>query len=118
MEIGTQLTFRVAKIRNSTKQMSMLRNGDEVLDLASEIEQHILQYYTDLYATDNQCRDNGLVERVIPCTVSAEDNTMLINMPTLEEVKSVVLSMNGAGAPGPDGFGGSFFSNFLGSGRK
>lgn len=37
---------------------------------------------------------------------------MLTNLPTIEEVKNVVFSMNGNGAPGPDGFGGYFFQEF------
>lgn len=53
----------MAKVRNSTKQMSMLMNGDDVLETASDMEQHVLQFYTRLYASNNMCTDNDLIER-------------------------------------------------------
>lgn len=37
---------------------------------------------------------------------------MLICHPSVEEVKNVVHSLNGAGAPSPDGFGGFLFQSF------
>lgn len=49
---------------------------------------------------------------MIPNVVSATDNAMLTNLPTFDEVKSVVFSRNGSSAPGPDGFGGSFYQSF------
>lgn len=44
--------------------------------------------------------------------VSAEDNFMLTNLLSLEEVKVVVFSMNGVGAPGPNGFGGHIYQHY------
>lgn len=41
--------------------------------------------------------------------VTAADNIMLTNLPTRDEVKNAVFAMNSNGAPGPDGFGGSFY---------
>lgn len=37
---------------------------------------------------------------------------MLTNIPTLDEVKAVVFSLNGEGVPGPDGFNGYFYQFF------
>lgn len=37
---------------------------------------------------------------------------MLTNLPSKEEVKNAVFSMNGNGAPGPDGFGGNFYQKY------
>lgn len=44
--------------------------------------------------------------------VSMEDNLMLTNLPSLDEVKTVVFSMNASGSLGPDGFGGGFFKTY------
>lgn len=52
------------------------------------------------------------MESVIHKIVTAKDNAILTSLPSLEEVRCVVFSMNGAGAPGPDGFGGSFYQTF------
>lgn len=44
--------------------------------------------------------------------VSTQDNSMLIVIPSLNEVKFAVFSINGKGAHGSDGFGGCFYHNF------
>lgn len=46
--------------------------------------------------------------------VTDKDNFMLTKLPTIDEVRSTVFSMNGEGSPGPVGFGGNFLSNSLG----
>ncbi|KAF1892117.1 hypothetical protein Lal_00036473 [Lupinus albus] len=61
------------------------------------------------YASPNDARPNHLIQSVIPALVSEEDNLMLINQPSREEIKSAVFNMKGDGAPGPDGFGGCFY---------
>lgn len=80
------------------KKMSTLRAGNVLLDKTDDIEQHVLRYYLDLFATDNNCIANGLVDSVVPSIVSAKDNIVLSNLLSREEVKNVVFSMNGNGA--------------------
>lgn len=55
---------------------------------------------------------NDLIAKTIPSVVRKDDNSMLTKLPTLEEVKTAVFSINGDGAPGPDGFGGCFYQKF------
>lgn len=69
-------------------------------------------FFTNLYASDNCCQPNDLIEKVIPDLVTLEDNFMLTILPTLEEVKAVVFDLNGDSALGPNGFGGSFYQAF------
>lgn len=49
---------------------------------------------------------------MIPNLVSNEDNDLLSKLPSMEEIKNAVFSMNGNGAPGPNGFGGFFYQHF------
>lgn len=69
----------------------------------------MLEFYSTLYAYDNICLGNGLVESVIPSLVTQADNNFLTNVPTMKEVKEAVFSLDRNSAPGPDGFGGSFY---------
>lgn len=111
---NTEYFHKLTKIRCVTKQISLLKIVDRILFKAEDIEQHVVKFYEDLFASNNSCVDNGMIEGVIPNLVTAEDNNFLTKLPSVEEVKNVVFSMNGNGAPGLDGFGGFFFQHFLG----
>ncbi|XP_019431934.1 PREDICTED: uncharacterized protein LOC109339025 [Lupinus angustifolius] len=109
---NTSYFHNIAKIRYATKSMCMLRQGENTLLDRQEIEHHVLDYFTTLYASDNVTQPSHLIDSVIPKLVSEEDNSMLSKIPLEEEIKGAVFAMNGEGAPGPDGFGGCFFHNF------
>lgn len=109
---NTAFFHKVTAIRNASNQMLILKVGDEILDKQKDIEQHVLQFYASLFATENNCIPNELIDASIPSLVSAEDNTMLTNLPSQEEVRNTVFSMNSNGAPGPDGFGGTFYQKY------
>lgn len=49
----------------------------------------------------------------IPNMVTEEQNLELEKMPTMDELRRVVMSMNPNSAPGPDGLGDKFFSSLL-----
>lgn len=87
----------------------LMKHDDQVLLDKSDIESHILNYYQGLFAIDNACQLNDLVAFVIPSLVSAQNNAMLTNFPSMVEVKNVVFAMNANGGPGLDGFGGWFY---------
>lgn len=59
---------------------------------------------------DPSIRNTGLVERVIPSLVMVEENACLTAMPSHEKVFIAVKDMDGFSSPGPDGFGGCFFT--------
>lgn len=105
---NTKFFHQMARISNVTKQINMLKDGDQFLCSAKDIESHVVSFYEKLFCTENNCSDNGLIEEVIPSLVTFEQNLMLTNLPSMEEVKEAVLSMNSDGAPWPDGFGAFF----------
>lgn len=109
---NTAYFHKVTRIRQASKQMNMLRQGDLILDNSTDIENHVVDYYSALLASSNTSVQNDLIKKSIPLLVSDMDNAMLTNLPTLEEVWSTVFSLNGQGAPGPDGFGGCFFQTY------
>ncbi|XP_019423006.1 PREDICTED: uncharacterized protein LOC109332480 [Lupinus angustifolius] len=109
---NTAFFHRVSKIRQSTKAISMLRVGDAILSNQDEIASHFLDYFTGIFSSPNITTHNSLIDSVIPNLVSEEDNRQLAAIPSNEEIKKAVFSMNGDGAPGPDGFGGCFYQDF------
>lgn len=109
---NTEYFHKLAKVRNVSKEISILKRGDDLLTNPAKIESHIVSYYEDLFASNNECRDNGLIEEVISLMVTDIDNEMLTCLPSLDEVKKAVFGLNGDGAPGHDGFGGFFFQKY------
>ncbi|KAG5032711.1 hypothetical protein JHK82_016285 [Glycine max] len=55
-----------------------------------EIEQHVLEFYTNLFATDNNIKHSDLVEKVIPSLITPKENTLLTNLRSFEEVQLAV----------------------------
>lgn len=43
--------------------------------------------------------------------VSEEQNTILVAVPSIAEIKEVVFSLQRSSSPGPDGFSGVFFTH-------
>ncbi|XP_019427157.1 PREDICTED: uncharacterized protein LOC109335477 [Lupinus angustifolius] len=71
-----------------------------------------VDYFTNLYASENEIHPSSLISQVIPQLVSEDDNNMLSSIPLNDEIRNAVFAMNGEGAPGLDGFGGCFFQEF------
>ncbi|XP_019455110.1 PREDICTED: uncharacterized protein LOC109356233 [Lupinus angustifolius] len=100
---NTSYFHNISKIRFATKSMSMLRKEDTTLLDQHAIEEHVLDYFTNLYASKNETLPSSLISQVIPQLVFDDGNIMLSSIPLNEEIISVVFAMNGEGAPGPDG---------------
>lgn len=105
-------SHKVAKYSHASKQMTILKHGESVLVDPLDIEQHVISFYKNLFASSNSCLDNALIDKVIPDLVSREDNCILTNIPTMDEVRKAVFAMDGESVPGPDGFGGAFYHAF------
>lgn len=80
--------------------------GDEAIaNTACQHFQHIF--------TGQEIAINEEVLNYIPTLVTEKKNIKMQEMPTLEELRVVVFSMNPNSAPSPDGMNGKFFSNLL-----
>ncbi|XP_058754283.1 uncharacterized protein LOC131627441 [Vicia villosa] len=102
---NTAYFHRLSKIRNAVKPISILRAGEEIFSESSQISSHVVEYYKSLFSNHvSLLQDFALVENSIPCMVNDEMNNMLTLLPSLEEIKAAVFSLNHDSAPGPDGF--------------
>ncbi|XP_019434814.1 PREDICTED: uncharacterized protein LOC109341364 [Lupinus angustifolius] len=106
---NTSFFHRVTKIKQGTKSLSMLKYGDSVLTNHDDIANHVLDYYTNLFASPNITAPNSVIQDVIPRLVTDEGNSMLTQLPSITEIKDAVFALNGEAAPSPDGFSGCFF---------
>lgn len=100
VDSNTAFFHKMAKIRYMANHLSFLKKDGHLFDGQSDIEKIVVDYFSDIYALENSIVHTSLVESLIP---SVEDNCMLMNVPTREEVRSLVFEMNGDGASRLDG---------------
>jgi hypothetical protein len=109
---NTKYFHRIAKIKTTTKTISSLQDGDNVITDQNLIADHIVSYYKSLFSTNLVLQDSLLADEVIPNLISDDVNAILIMLPSIDEIKAAVFGLNGDSAPGPDGFGAYFFQHY------
>lgn len=76
------------------------------------IEQHVLNFYQDLFLEQSVFDvDFRVVSEVIPFLVSVDDNAGLVAKPSVSEVNDAILDLDPLSALGSDGFNGMFYSS-------
>jgi len=111
---NTDFFHVVVKRRNNSSGIHRLQIYNEVIEDPKLIQDHILDFYKNLYAKSiSNVQDTSNMEdfigTYIPKMVSSEENMMLIKCPNFLEIKNVVFNLNGNSAPGPNGFGSVFY---------
>ncbi|XP_019454478.1 PREDICTED: uncharacterized protein LOC109355707 [Lupinus angustifolius] len=109
---NTSFFHKTTKIRQDSKGINFLNVGDTILTSKQDIDNHVLHYFEEFFATENVTSLSPLINTVIPSSMTELENYMLTNPPSMEEVKGVVFAMKGDGAPGPDGFSGCFYQTY------
>ena len=106
---NTSFFHAMAKVRHIKQSLSVMRDGNRIIDQPNEVSDHVVTYFRDLFTADATLMDSNLVDRVIPCLVTDGENASLTVMPSPEEIYQVICSMEHNSSPGPDGFGGVFY---------
>jgi len=74
---NTKFFHRTTKIKISTKLITTLQDGEHVLTEKSQIANHIVDYYRNLFCTNLVLHEQLFVDEVIPQIVTDEVNSML-----------------------------------------
>ncbi|KAK2374968.1 hypothetical protein QL285_075894 [Trifolium repens] len=105
---NTSYFQRIAKIKNTTKSIPSLKVGADTITGPRQISNHIVHYYKSLFCTNSHVlQDQLLIDDVIPEIIDDRLNSMLTMMPSAQEIKNAVFSLNKDG--GPMALGPSFF---------
>jgi hypothetical protein len=81
---------RTEKIKQAYKKIYSIRVNDEVITDQSHIANQMVSHFTNLFTSNNSVHDNGLIEEVIPTTVTDNINNLLTLMLSIAEIKNAV----------------------------
>jgi hypothetical protein len=110
---NTAFFHSITKIKNTNKLISSLKHNNEVITDTSLLAHHVVNYFKNVFCTNFSLQDQLLVDEVIPNLVSDSVNALLTMLPSYEEIKNAVFSLNKDRAPGPDGYGAFFYQTYL-----
>jgi len=104
-DINTAFFHVVAKKkRNNSSGIHILRDDNGVIRDPKLTEDHILEFYRNLYVDSNPNahiigNTNDFICTYIPAMLSSEENIVLIKCPDYLQIKNVVFNLNCNSAP-------------------
>ena len=113
---NTSFFHRSASIHKRRNNISKLTDeGGEVIKEQDEMGKKVVEHFSKAIRKDNFTGNPGIRRSLIysiPRNINDEDNDVILDQITEEEVKKAVFSMKAYKAPGPDGFPPAFFQHF------
>ncbi|KAK2446576.1 hypothetical protein QL285_017365 [Trifolium repens] len=109
-DYNTKFFHACIKSRGSRNYLNALKVDNSWLESPTEIRQAVVSYFANHFQSSmvNRPRLDGIVFPVI----SDQDNSLLSERFSLEEIHGVVMDCDGNKSPGPDGFNFSFIKSF------
>ena len=100
--------------RNNSRIQKLKKMDGSRIETCREIEEELNHYFAEILNEDIHDRERDIAQttRLIPYSVTREDNEMLVKPVTLQEVEEAVNQMALGKAPSPDGFTSNFFNYF------
>ncbi|XP_058760550.1 uncharacterized protein LOC131633894 [Vicia villosa] len=109
---NTKFFHTYANIKRKTNLISSLRINDSIVTDKNTLENHIVEHFQNLFNSNAVLQEGSSLLNVIPNMISDQTNALLTMVPTEDEIKHSVFSLKADSAPGPDGFGGSFYHHY------
>lgn len=98
------------KVGKTQRVISSLNIDGTITTNKLVIKNHVINYYMKLFSeSDDQNVDFSIIDDIISCFVTVDDNRNLTTTPSLEEIKHAMFAFDPSSSPGPDGFTGLFF---------
>ncbi|XP_057790850.1 uncharacterized protein LOC131007957 [Salvia miltiorrhiza] len=107
---NTQFYHNMVRMKRASHTIKHLEINDVLVDNNNTLVSHVENFYKSLFAADsNLGGDLSWISNYITSSLTVDQNSALVTCPTTTEIKAVVFAMDKDSAPGPDGFGGSFY---------
>jgi mannosylglycoprotein endo-beta-mannosidase len=113
-DANTSYFHSIANGRRRKKMILSIEDGENVLTEEGEIREHILRFYKDLFGSvpDPEIHLSPDIWEG-PRRVSREDNEMLLQPFSEQEIEDTIKELKSNTAPGLDGFSVAFYKCFL-----
>ncbi|XP_057770983.1 uncharacterized protein LOC130990768 [Salvia miltiorrhiza] len=109
---NTRFFHSMVKWRRASQSIKKLSIDGVTSDDPTAMAAHVVSFYEDLFMEPSSgAVDRSWIAGYIPHSITAAHAARLTSLPSAEDVREVVFSMDGNSAPGPDGFNGAFFQH-------
>ena len=100
-------------VRKSQRSISSMKISNVITSDRAAIKHHVLDFYQSLFSEQGSSNsiDYSIIDDVVPSMVTDVENSALVTIPSSDEVKAAVFSLDPSSSPGPDGFSGHFYQN-------
>ncbi|KAH0684689.1 hypothetical protein KY289_022441 [Solanum tuberosum] len=112
-EGDTNSTFFHNVIKDKNKRLLIHKIKDQDgnwVEGTTQVATATVNYFSNLFKVEDIDENNDIFN-VIDRVVTREDNISLTSLPSIQELKDVVFSIDPDSAPGPDGISGKFYQS-------
>ncbi|XP_027062808.1 uncharacterized protein [Coffea arabica] len=110
-DANTSFFHAAVKQKRSSNFITRIRgNGDCWFDSIDDIKLSAGDFFSSLFTADRVACSGSRPSLDLP-KLTQEENDMLLKSPSVEEVHTVICSLDPQSAAGPDGFGGGFYQS-------
>ncbi|KAL8511849.1 hypothetical protein ACS0TY_018326 [Phlomoides rotata] len=107
---NTKFFHTMNRVRKTSFGLTSLIINGVLFFNSDSISNSVVEFFSDLFANrDLGSYDDSVLGDFIQPVVDSADNDSLSCIPSVEEIKRAVFDMEPSSAPGPDGFGGTFY---------
>ena len=112
---NTRYFHRLTKIKQTSKLINSINDGENVLTEPDQISSHITNHFQNIFSSNFVVQDlqvEELIDGVIPNLISEDTNHMLTMLPSPDEIFNAVNSLKKDSAPSPNVFGAIFYQTY------
>ncbi|XP_026459416.1 uncharacterized protein LOC113360082 [Papaver somniferum] len=108
-DVNSKFFHTRIKLRKAQNSISEIEDSSgNIITDQTGISNVLIDYVSNKFAHQDITVNDSFFEAA-PEVINAEDNSFLECFPTEEDIKNATFNLNPDGAPGPDGFTGSFY---------
>ncbi|XP_060181961.1 uncharacterized protein LOC132611561 [Lycium barbarum] len=108
-DLNTRFFHSVMASKKNRLLLTKIKNDEgNWIEGVNDIAKEAIMFFEKQFTRENIVMEDSILS-CLPRVIDPGDNEELCKLPTLQEIKEVVFSMNSDSSPGPDGVNGTFY---------